>query len=290
MSITFLPSLLLAATLQTAPAQPPATTTTTPTQTAPTLASDHLSTPAPGSYIIGAQDQLSITVADETELTGRYRVDNDGSFNFPYLGRVEAAGKSLSELQTTLTKQLGNGWLKNPQVRVEVDQYKSQSVFVSGEVRTPGKITMAGNTMTLLEALAQAGSPTTNASNEIVVTRRTAGAAPNARPEEIRVNRRDIETGRAGHDLFLRDGDIIFVPKAETFYISGMVRNPGSYVLDPGMTIEQAIALAGGLTERGSDRGIVANRMVNGRLAEVPVDKSDTVKAGDTIKVRARFF
>jgi polysaccharide export outer membrane protein len=290
---TYFVSLLLASMAQAAPPR----TGTPPVQAAPPRPAPapvqagparQVPTPAPSSYTIGPQDQLSITVADEPELTGKFRVDNDGSFIFPYLGRVEAGGKSLAALQVTLTRQLANGYLKNPQVRVEVDQYKSKSVFVSGEVRSPGKITMAGQSMTLLEALAQAGSPTPNASTEIVVTRRAEGGM--AMMEEIRVNRRDIETGRAGQDMFLRDGDVIFVPKAQTFYISGMVRNPGSYVLDPGMTIEQAIALAGGLSERGSDRGIVANRLVKGKSAEVGVSKTDKVQAGDTIKVRARFF
>jgi polysaccharide export outer membrane protein len=247
--------------------------------------------PAPSatasSYSIGPQDQLSITVADEPELTGKFRVDNDGTFIFPYLGRVAAAGKTLAGLQEALTRQLADGYLKNPQVRVEVDQYKSQSVFVSGEVRSPGKITMAGKT-TLLEAISLAGSLTPNASTEIVITRR--GTGPKAPIEEIRVNRRDIETGRAGQDLFLREGDVIFVPKAQTFYISGMVRNPGSYVLDPGMTVEQAIALAGGLTERGSDRGIVVTRMVKGVSIDLGVTKLDKVQPGDTIKIRGRFF
>jgi polysaccharide export outer membrane protein len=241
-----------------------------------------------GSYRIGAQDQLMITVADEPELTGKFRVDNDGSFIFPYLGRVAAAGKTLVELQSALTRDLANGYLKNPQVRVEVDQYKSQSVFVSGEVRSPGKITMAGNTMTLLEALGQAGSPTPTASTEIVITRRGAGA--NAPSQEIRVNRREVEAGRAAQDFYLRDGDVIFVPRAETFYISGLVRNPGSYVLDPGMTVEQAIALAGGLTERGSDRGIVVTRVVNGIGIDLNISKVEKVQPGDTIKVRGRFF
>jgi len=241
-----------------------------------------------GSYRIGAQDQLLITVADEPELTGKFRVDNDGSFIFPYLGRVAAAGKTLAELQTTLTRDLANGYLKNPQVRVEVDQYKSQSVFVSGEVRSPGKITMAGSTMTLLEALGQAGSPTPTASTEIVITRR--GAGPNAPAEEIRVNRREVEAGRAAQDFYLRDGDVIFVPKAETFYISGLVRNPGSYVLDPGMTVEQAIALAGGLMERGSDRGIIVTRVVNGIGVDISITKVERVQPGDTIKIRGRFF
>ena len=147
---------------------------------------------------------------------------------------------------------------------------------------------MVGTTMTLLDALGQAGSPTPTASAQIVITRR--GSGPKAAIEEIRVNRREVETGRAAQDFYLRDGDVIFVPKADTFYISGMVRNPGSYVLDPGMTIEQAIALAGGLTDRGSDRGIVATRIVNGIGVDLGVNKLDKVQAGDTIKVRSRFF
>jgi polysaccharide export outer membrane protein len=273
MSTTLFALLALAAALQTAGTSPP--------QSAG-------SPPPSSSYRIGAQDQLLITVADEAELSGKFRVDNDGSFIFPYLGRVAAAGKTLAELQAALTRDLSNGYLRNPQVRVEVDQYKSQSVFVSGEVRSPGKITMVGSTMTLLDALGQAGSPTPTASTEIVITRR--GADPNAMPDEIRVNRRDVETGRAAQDLYLRDGDVIFVPKTETFYISGLVRNPGSYVLDPGMTVEQALALAGGLTDRGSDRGIVITRVVNGVGVDRGVNKLEKVQAGDTIKVRGRFF
>jgi polysaccharide biosynthesis/export protein len=276
MSTILLAPLALAALLQAAvpPAAPKAEERRAPSTS--------------GSYRIGAQDQLLITVADEPELTGKFRVDNDGSFIFPYLGRVAAAGKTLVELQSTLTHDLANGYLKNPQVRVEVDQYKSQSVFVSGEVRSPGKIMMAGSTMTLLEALGQAGSPMPTASTEIVITRR--GVSPNAPTEEIRVNRRDVETGRAAQDLYLRDGDVIFVPKAETFYISGLVRNPGSYVLDPGMTVEQAIALAGGLTDRGSDRGIIVTRVVNGIGVDLTVSKVEKVQPGDTIKIRGRFF
>ena len=88
----------------------------------------------------------------------------------------------------------------------------------------------------------------------------------------------------------LQDGDIINVPVAQHFYISGMVRNPGYYVLDPGMTVHQAIALAGGLNERGSDRRINVNRLVNGKLAEVAVNLEDKVQANDTINIPSRFF
>lgn len=242
------------------------------------------------NYVIGPQDQLSITVFEEPELTGKYRVDNDGFFSFPLLERIRAAGRTIAELHADLTTQLANGFLRSPQVRVEVDQYKSRSIFVSGEVRSPGKIMMNSTTMTLLEALAQAGSPTSSASNDVTVTRRPPGASPDAEPTVMRVSRRDLEIGRAGHDFVLQDGDIIHVAPAQRFYIAGQVRSPGFYILDPGLTVQQAIALAGGLTERGSDRGMTATRIVNGKVIDVPVKLDDPVLAHDTLNVRQRFF
>ncbi len=258
---------------------------------APVAQSVSGSSAQPDTYLIGAQDQLSITVFEEPELTGKYRVDNDGHLTFPLIDRVRASGRTLTELQATLTTMLGNGYLRNPQVRVEVDQYKSQSVFVSGEVRSPGKIAMTGTSMTLLEALAQAGSPTSAASNVITVTRRQETAVSDgAEPTTIRVNRRDLEVGRTGHDLLLRDGDIINVPPAQRFYIAGHVRSPGFYVLEPGMSVQQAIALSGGLTDKGSARGITATRLVNGKAVDVSVKLEDLVLPNDTLSVRQRFF
>jgi polysaccharide export outer membrane protein len=245
--------------------------------------------PAPqDNYVIGAQDQLSITVFEEPGLTGKYRVENDGFFTFPLLDRVQAAGRTLKELQTSLTSLLSNGYLRNPQVRVEIDQYKSQRVFVSGAVRTPGPILMSGSTMTLLEALALAGSPTPDASSEVIVVHPAQPGQTEG--EQIRVNRRDLELGRAGADVSLRDGTIINVPTAQRFYVDGQVRNPGYYVLDPGTTVQQAIVLAGGLSDRGSDRGITATRLVNGKTTEVPLRLEDKVLPNDVIRIRSRFF
>jgi polysaccharide biosynthesis/export protein len=238
------------------------------------------------NYVIGPQDQLLITVFEEPGLSNKYRVENDGFITFPYLERVPAAGKTLSQLQELLTTMLANGWLRNPQVRVEIDQYKSQSIIVTGQVRMPNEYTMTGASMTLMQALAAAGSPTADASNEVIISRRTQ--KPGQEREIIRVNRKELELGLK--DVALQDGDVINVPKAQTFFVDGYVRNPGSYVLDPGLTVQQAIALAGGLTERGSDRRIRASRLVKDRLVEIPIRLEDLVQAGDTIKVGARFF
>src|SRR3954468_21037947 len=98
---------------------------------------------AVSSYVGGPQDQLSIVVSNEDSLTGKFRVDSDGAFHYPYLGRVTAAGRTLAQLQSDLTSMLANGYLRNPQVRVEIDQYRSRRVFVTGEVRAPNEYMMS---------------------------------------------------------------------------------------------------------------------------------------------------
>lgn len=246
------------------------------------------------NYQIGPQDELKITVFDAEGLTNVYRVGDDGFISFPLLGRISVGGTTLSETQDKVRKMLMNGYIRDPQVRVDIQEYKSQSIFVSGEVRSPAEIRMTGG-MTLLKALAQAGSPLSSASSELTIARQKKSGTDPASPaspettDVIRVNWRDLQTGRAS-DVALQDGDVIFVPKAQTFYIQGYVRNTGSYVLEPGMTVEQAIALAGGLNERGTNRGVKATRMVNGKSVEVSLNLSDKVQAGDVISVRQRLF
>ena len=243
---------------------------------------------AQAKYQIGVQDQLKITVIDEADLTGSYRVDSDGTIQYPYLNRVSVAGLTLGEVQEKIRSGLSPAYLKNPQVRVEIESYKSQSVMVGGEVRSPGKIPMTG-AMTVLEALAQAGSPTSTASNELTIARKKPGADPNADAEVIHVNWKDLQLGK-GTDVALQDNDILNIPKAQTFYMAGQVRNPGVHILEPGMTVQQAIALAGGLTERGSDRRITASRLIKGKLTDIGLKMEDKVMANDVITIGQRLF
>lgn len=245
-------------------------------------------------YTLGPQDQLKITVFDEPDLTNIYRVDSDGFITFPMINRVAASGLTPAELQDRLRAMLAAGYINNPQVRVEIEGYKSQSVIVGGEVRAPGKIPMTG-TLTLIEALAAAGSPTSSAASEVMVSRQKKGpngvVANDNDVEIIRVNLKDIQLGRAGRDIQLQDGDIINVPKAQTLYVTGAVRNQGAIIYEPGMTVQQAIALAGGLTERGSDRRIKADRVTeSGRTAEISLRLEDKVQPNDTLKVPNKIF
>ena len=101
---------------------------------------------------------------------------------------------------------------------------------------------------------------------------------------------REIESGRMSKNVPIRDGDTIFVPKAERFFVVGLVRNPGSYALEPNMTVLQALSLAGGVTERGSSRRLRVTRVVDGKRKEIDVKATDLVEAGDTITVRQRLL
>lgn len=274
---------------QTATSQsPPATPSPAPSPQSPAAPS------ASAPYVLGSEDLLRITVFDEPDLTNSYRVLSDGMINFPLIGLIQAGGLTLRELEERLTAELSAGFLRNPQVRAEIDQYRSRSVFVIGEVRSPGKITMTGD-MSLIEALAQAGSPTATASNELIVVhpKRATSAATlpeDAEAERTRVNIKDLQLGGRGLNIVLQDGDTVFVPKAQTFYVNGQVRSPGLYVLDPPMTVLQAISLAGGLAERGSDRGIKIVRLIDGKRQEIDASLEDLVQGDDTILIRQRFF
>jgi len=237
---------------------------------------------APEGYVIGPNDSLAIAVLEDPDLTAKYRVDEAGMITFPYLGRVPAAGQTIIQLQDALTRGLANGYINHPQVRVDVDAYKSQSVLVTGSVRSPGEITMTGQ-LTLLAALVRAGSPTADAGDDVQIAH-----GKSAHDDVAHVNLRDLQLGRG--DMLLQDGDIVYVPPAQHFTITGQVKNSGVYVWEPELTLEQAIARAGGLTDRGSQRGAKARRTVNGKAVEVSLKLQDKILAGDTITIGQRIF
>ena len=241
-------------------------------------------------YTVGPQDVLSVRIYGEEKLSGRIRIDNDGSFPFEYLGRVKAEGMTTAQIEAYLTKALGDGYLRNPQISVEVVEYRSQSVFVTGEVRSPNKYSLPGNS-TLMDVLTLAGSITQNAGNWVQITHARQGAellGPSASADyDIRVNLRDIQTGKA-QNIKMRDGDTIFVPKAERIFVVGQVRNSGAIVFEEGMTVFEAIAAAGGITEKGSNSRVEIIRIENGQRKTLDAKQTDVLKPGDQVNVRTR--
>ncbi len=262
---------------------------------------------APGAnYIVGPQDVLVITSYDQPELTGTFTVELDGSFTYPLIGRLTVGGMTLREVEATLEKELvDRGFFRDPEVTVAIEQYRSQRIYIVGEVRTPGAYPMSGE-MRLVEALALAGSTLPTASGEAVIVSSSTealvleptpnSAASTGQPAEqsgsvVRVDLRRLENGDLSQNVALTNGDTIFVLRAESVYVFGQVRNPGAYPLrQKDTTVLQALSLAGGVTDRGSTGRIHIVRIVDGEREEVEADLTDIVLPRDTIVVPERFF
>ena len=162
------------------------------------------------------------------------------------------------------------------------------SVQVTGEVVMPSKIPLEGAALPVLEALQIVGGLTRSAGDEVIISHRPKDGAA---PEFVTINRQDLEQGKAGLNLALQDGDIINVPVVKRYYITGNVKNPGSYPLHNGTTVAQAILLAGGLTDRGSNKGITINRAPNTqslRAVKMDAGPDDKVQPNDEITVPSR--
>jgi polysaccharide export outer membrane protein len=222
-------------------------------------------------------------------MTGTVYVGDDGTVNLPLVGSVKVAGVTPVQASRRIEKALKDGqFLVDPHVTVTLVQSHSQKVSVVGEVRLPGRYSIEANT-SLVDLLAQAGGTTENSATTVYVvhmdaqgnsTRRAvdlnafAGPGKGALPTEI-----------------LHGGDQVFVPRAETFSIYGEITRPSEYRIEPGMTVIEAIALAGGVTTRGSERRVEINRKgPDGQYVTTRAKPGDLVQAGDVIRVKERIF
>ncbi len=270
------------------------------------LAQDSPTTPpAVADYEIGARDILKITVYGHEDLTQTVLVQADGTFTFPLVGRVLAEGLTPKQLEQKITTLLAKGFIRSPQVTVVVQEFRSKTIFVVGEVARPGTYPLSGK-LTLVEVLALAGPVTANAGAEVIVVRPKPGiavdgpvlpaqvdgtaapVAPNA--EVFRINVRNLQTGEIAQNLELKPNDTVFVPQAPKVFVSGEVRTPGAYAWFPGLTARQLISMAGGLTPEGSNGRLKVVRARDGKTHEDGIKLDEPVKAGESLVVRRRLF
>ncbi len=265
-------------------------------------------------YEIGPGDVLHIVVTGQAEMTGDFKVDTEGAINFPILGRIKGSGHTTLELERKLTTLLAEGYLKRPQVTVSVAQYGSQKVFVTGEVQKAGSYALKVD-RSLLALLSDVGALTPDAGHEVIVIRPAMGAAtgpiiPSATmteggaagaavaglPLEIpgadvfRVSLKELQSGNPERNVLLEAGDTVYFPRAAQVYITGSVGRPGPYKYQEGMTLLQALTLAGGVTERGSTGRTKIVRIVGGKKQESKAKLTDLVQPEDLIVVPERFF
>ena len=253
---------------------------------------------AQGDYLSGPEDVIEITVWGHEDLKRVIPVSLEGTITFPMIGEVRSAGKSTQQMEKELAQKLGDGYIKNPQITVTVKEYKSQKVFVMGEVKNPGTypITKENN---LLFTLSQAGGFTKDAGEEVIVVRphdpskksmMTLEEASAAKETILRLNLKDAISGDLKSNIQVRDGDSIIVPKLPLFYVMGEVQKPGQYNLERGTTVLMGISIGGGLTPKAAPNRTKVVREVEGKKTEIKVNLEALVQPGDTIIVPESFF
>lgn len=257
----------------------------------------------PTEYSIGAEDIVRVAVLGHDDLTQTIVVQTDGTFIYPLIGRVKAADLTPKELERKITTLLGQGYVRNPQVTVSVQEYRSKTVFVVGEVTRPGSFPLSGR-MTVLELLSKAG-PTAAAGAEVVIVRpKVAVSGPivpvdltgaqttdvSSQADLIRVNIHDIQMGQLDKNVLIRPNDTVFVTQAPRIFVTGEVRNPGAITFFPGVTVRKAINTAGGFSADAAQGKLRVVREVEGKTKELKISIDDPVQPGDTIIVKAKLF
>src|SRR6201991_572343 len=209
------------------------------------------------SYVLGPEDQITVRVFAANDIPNKpVQIDNDGSVTLPMIGQVHAAGLTVEQLQANLVTAYKK-YFKDPQVTVQVNDFRSQPVSVAGNVTTPGVVQLRGN-RNLMEVISQAGGLRADAGDSVLITRNlsegpipVAGAFtdPTGKYSVAHINIRSIMSGKDPEaNIQIKPHDVITVPRARLVYVLGNVGRPGGYVMTENetMSLTQAIALAGG--------------------------------------------
>jgi len=246
-------------------------------------------------YPLGPGDVLRITIYGHGDLPQEVVLAADGSFTYPFIGSVRAAGLTVPQLTAVMARRLEEGYLVAPQMTIAVTQYSSQQVYVLGAVKTPGVQTLKRNT-TLLELIAAAGGPTPEAGAEVIIARATPPEEPRSpsqsqgRTAAVRVNLEKLLAGEVAQRLEIERGDTVYIPKGEFFFISGEVQKPGRYPLERDTTVAKALILAGGLSKFAAPKRATVQRVVEGQRRAYHAEMQDILQADDILVVPQSIF
>jgi polysaccharide export outer membrane protein len=245
--------------------------------------------PLQQQYLIVPGDILRIIVFKNPDLSLDVRVSEGGTLSYPLIGSVPVGGLSLPAAERKIADLLKEGgFVLNPQVNILTTQALGGLVSVIGDVRTPGRYSVETSGGHVSGMIAAAGGISPTGSDRIVVSGTRSGK-PFRR--EIDVVAMSSIGGNSADDIVLVGGDTMFVNHAPLFYIYGQVQKPGQLPLVRGMTVMQALAAGGGVTGKGTSRGIVRHgRDASGKVKEEGVSLDDDVQDQDVIYVKESLF
>ena len=243
---------------------------------------------ANAEYRLGSGDVLRITVYQNPDLTLETRVSEAGVLSFPLLGTVRLGGLSVTNAEKLIGDGLKNGnFVKNPQVTIVVLQVKGNQASVLGQVNRPGRYPIEVADMRLTDLLANAGGVAATGAEVLVLSGTRQG-----QPYRLEIDLPGIfaPNGR-NQDVLIQNGDVVWVDRAPMVYIYGEVQRPGPLRLERGMTLMQTLATGGGLTQRGTEKGIRVHRKGgDGKVQIIQAMPDEALRDGDVVYVKESLF
>ena len=249
---------------------------------------------ATDNYVLGPDDIIQLTVHNQPQLNSELTVTREGTIFPPLVGETRVAGMTPREVAILLTEKLGYEYLVDPQVDVDVKEFRSQWVMITGQTQKLGRIGLRGGTR-LKEVLSEAGGFNQYAGETITISRKL----PGSEEYEIQhIDRAEFERGEI--DPMLHHGDIVDVTHSEYAYIRGEVRSPSRIAIERGLTLMRGIAMVGGLTEWANLKAVrVLYPEENGQtrvevynLKKIQLGKmaDPALHGGETIIIERRYF
>lgn len=237
--------------------------------------------------VLGPSDVVKVTVFNNPDLTVETRVNESGTLTFPLIGQVPVAGLSAAAAEKKIADLLDSGgFVRKPQVNLLVTVMASQQVSVLGQVNRPGRYPLDGR-RTVLDLLAQAGGIGADGGDTVSLIRKRDGKTTKDVIDVVGM----VRSGELERDLELGANDVLYVERAPRVYIYGEVQRPGPFRLERNMTLVQALSAGGGLTARGTERGVVIKRRdASGKLENVKAKHDDLLRDDDVVYVSESLF
>jgi polysaccharide export outer membrane protein len=245
--------------------------------------------PAAGAReTLGPGDALRVTVFQNPDLTTETRISERGTILFPLIGEIPLGGQTPAGAAARIAERLRQGtFMKDPQVAVAVTQVRSRQVSVLGQVARPGRYALDDTHSRLTDILALAGGVTATGDDNVTVVLSREGKTIKREIDVPRMYR----SGDLSPNVEIHHGDMIYVQRAPVFYIYGEVQRAGAYRLEPATAVMQALSMGGGLTPRGTERGLrIHRRLPNGSVVRLDAQLTDPVQPDDVIYVKESLF
>lgn len=239
-------------------------------------------------YRLGPGDGVKISVFQNPDLGLETRVSDTGAISYPLVGSVQIGGLTVAAAERAIADGLKKGgFVLQPQVTLVIQQVRGAQVAVLGQVARPGRYPLESTAMKVTDVLALAGGTAPQGADRVILT-----GVRNGRRVRAEIDVADLFVAWTPEkDVAVMAGDTLYVQRAPQFYVYGEVQRAGAYRVERQMTVLQALSLGGGLSPRGTERGIrIHRRGEDGAVRVTNPQLNDPVQPDDVIVVREALF